>query len=141
MEILTRPLEDALADLVTNMGLFGEARPDTPPAQKKAFRSASIQSFEFTYALAIKLIDRLLLARGAAAEEIESLEFLPRMRLAWEKGIVRDPLAWAAYRAHRNATSHAYMEAKAIEVYGALAAFVDDVRFVLRRAREGAHAD
>jgi nucleotidyltransferase substrate binding protein (TIGR01987 family) len=88
----------------------------------------------------MKLIDRLLLARGMPAEEIEALEFQPRMRVAWEKGIVRDPLAWVTYRAHRNATSHAYREAKAVEVYGALAPFVEDVTFLLRRAREGADA-
>lgn len=140
VELLTRPLADALADLIANMDLHDRAPADTPAAEKKAFRTASIQSFEFTYALAVKMIDRLLAADSAAPEEIEDMELQPRMRMAWEKGYVRDADAWADYRARRNITSHTYQEAKAVEVYAVLAAFVADVRILLDKARKASDA-
>ena len=140
MELLTRPLEKALARLELHIGLTESSLGGSDPNLAEAFRTASIKSFEFTYALAIAMIDRVLAMDSRNPEEIEDMDFQERMRMAWEKGYLKAAEAWVRYRAYRNITSHTYREEKAIEVYAVLPDFVDAVRYLLAKAETVSHA-
>ena len=83
---------------------------------KPHLRSAVIQSFEFTYELSLRSLRRLMIERASAADRITDLSFNALLRMAADAGLVADPLAWRTWRELRNATSHAYEEAKAQQV-------------------------
>src|SRR5258706_13956303 len=108
MELLTSPLEKALAQLELHIGLAESSLAESDVALRSTFRTAAIKSFEFTYALAIAMIDRLLMMDSRNPEEVEDMDFQERMRAAWEKGYVGTAEEWVGYRAYRNITSHTY---------------------------------
>jgi nucleotidyltransferase substrate binding protein (TIGR01987 family) len=140
MELLTSPLEKALAQLELHIGLAESSLAESDVALRSTFRTAAIKSFEFTYALAIAMIDRLLMMDSRNPEEVEDMDFQERMRAAWEKGYVRAAEDWVGYRAYRNITSHTYREEKAAEVYAVLPGFVEGVNHLLAKAESAAHA-
>lgn len=115
-------LQEALA--------FWQAQPDGT-ALKPHLRSAVIQSFEFSYELSVRLLRRVLIERAAAADLVADLSFNDLLRAAADAGLLADPLRWRAWRELRNATSHAYDEAKAQAVATGASTFVDDAASLL----------
>ncbi|WP_137895041.1 nucleotidyltransferase substrate binding protein [Ramlibacter sp. 2FC] len=59
------------------------------------------------------------------------LSFNDLLRRAADAGLVADPLAWRGWREMRNATSHAYDEARAQEVAEGAIRFARDAALVL----------
>jgi nucleotidyltransferase substrate binding protein (TIGR01987 family) len=87
-------------------------------------RDALIQRFEFTFELAWKAMHYWLITEGEAVPPITGAT----LRMALLAGLINDAEVWQRVRDHRNATSHTYNEAKAVEVAafvrtGAVAAF------------------
>lgn len=115
-------LQEALA--------FWQAQPDGT-ALKPHLRSAVIQSFEFSYELSVRLLRRVLIERAAAADLVADLSFNDLLRAGADAGLLSDPLRWRAWRELRNATSHAYDEAKAQAVATGASTFVDDAASLL----------
>ena len=83
---------------------------------KPHLRSSVIQSFEFSYELALRSLRRVLIERAGSADRIADLSFNELLRSAADAGLLSDPGAWRVWRELRNATSHAYDEAKAEQV-------------------------
>lgn len=121
-------LQEALA--------FWQAQPDGT-ALKPHLRSAVIQSFEFSYELSVRLLRRVLIERAAAADLVADLSFNDLLRVAADAGLLTDPLRWRAWRELRNATSHAYDEAKAQAVATGAGTFVDDAASLLAAMEAG----
>lgn len=90
-----------------------------------------IQSFEFSYELAVRLLRRVLIERAEAADLVADLAFNDLLRRAADAGLVPDPLAWRDWREMRNATSHAYDEARAQEVAEGAIRFAVDATALL----------
>jgi nucleotidyltransferase substrate binding protein (TIGR01987 family) len=88
-------------------------------------RDSVIQRFEFTYELAWKALKRYL-EQEEGAENVDALQRRDLFRMAAEKRLVDDPIAWFGYHRARNETVHTYQEAKADEVYAIAATFVKD---------------
>ncbi len=102
-------------------------------------RDGLIQRFEFTYDLAHKMMRRVLEAAAANPEEIDRMTFPALIRTASEQGFLKEGWPqWRTYREMRNITSHTYDEAKALQVAGAIPAFLEEARFLLDRLKEGA---
>jgi nucleotidyltransferase substrate binding protein (TIGR01987 family) len=119
-------LRKALAMLLEAID-FWHAQPDGAPL-KPHLRSAVIQSFEFTYELAVRLMRRVLIERAESADRVTDLSFNDLLRLAADAGLLADGNRWREWREMRNATSHAYDERKAQAVaVGAQAFCVDAV--------------
>jgi nucleotidyltransferase substrate binding protein (TIGR01987 family) len=98
-------------------------------------RDSVIQRFEFTYELSWKALKRYL----EEDEGTENVDVLPRRdlyRMAAEKGLLDDPVAWFAYHRARNETVHTYQEAKAEEVYAVAARFVAAAADLLKRLED-----
>lgn len=98
---------------------------------KPHLRSAVIQSFEFSYELSVRSLRRALVERAASGDRITDLSFNDLLRAAADAGLIRDPSAWRVWRELRNATSHAYDEAKAERVAADAQAFCVDARALL----------
>jgi len=118
------PLRRALAMLREALE-FWRAQADGTPL-KPHLRSAVIQSFEFSYELAVRLMRRVLVERAVAAPEVTDLSFNDLLRTAARAGLLAEPLRWREWRELRNATSHAYDEHTAQAVAGKAAAFLID---------------
>ena len=132
MKLNTEVLEKALNQLEKTIR-FCEKEPD---AEKKIMlRTASIQSFEYTYELAFKMLRRQL-EQIESAPEIERMNFRDLIRTGAEKGFIDEPQAWFDFREKRNLTSHAYDEPKAGEVYSALSDFAQRARFLIDQLKK-----
>jgi nucleotidyltransferase substrate binding protein (TIGR01987 family) len=107
----TGPLRRAVATLREAVELWIEQPAGS--RLKPHLRSAVVQSFEYSYELAVRTMRRVLIERAEAADLVTDLSFNDLMRLAADAGLMDDPLRWREWREMRNATSHAYDEAKA----------------------------
>ena len=108
------PLRRALGWLTEALALW-HAQP-VGAVLKPHLRSAVIQSFEFTYELSLRSLRRVLIERSGSADRITDLSFNDLLRHGADAGLLTDPAAWRVWRELRNATSHAYDEAKAEQV-------------------------
>ena len=90
-----------------------------------------IQSFEFSYELSVRMLRRVLMERSTSPPSVAELSFADLMRAAADAGWLADPQAWRAWRELRNATSHAYSEAKAQAVAEQAMGFAADASTLL----------
>ena len=129
-------LEDAVAQLQKSFDyLHGDlARTDSDLRQQ--FRAATIQAFEFTYELAVKMIQRQLAQIAATPETLRKMDFADQMRDAADAGIVRDALPFIGYRELRNKTSHTCDADRAEETVSVIGEFLRDVRFLLQELQK-----
>lgn len=123
------PLRKAQA-LLSEAVLFWNAQPEGTPL-KPHLRSAVIQSFEFTCELSIRLLRRVLIERAASADRVVDLSFNDLLRVAADAGLLADTQRWREWREMRNATGHAYDEAKAQAVAVRAASFASDASTLL----------
>ncbi len=98
---------------------------------KPHLRSAVIQSFEFSYELSLRSLRRVLIERAGSADRITDLSFNELLRHAADAGLIPEPVAWRVWRELRNATSHAYDEAKAEQVAQDAGRFCTDAQALL----------
>ncbi len=100
---------------------------------KPHLRSAVIQSFEYTYELAVRSVRRALLERAESADAVKDLSYNDVLRSALDAGLAMDFDAWRSWRDMRNGTSHAYEEERAQDMAERAAAFIADVHTLLPR--------
>jgi nucleotidyltransferase substrate binding protein (TIGR01987 family) len=131
--IVTSPLTAALAQLKKNAALPQSAIGRDHPELVEAFRAATIQSFAYTYELAMRMMRRGLESRASTPAEIDQMPFKTLVRTAAEKGFVDDPAAWVLFRDKRHITSHANDEAEALDVLAVIPQFIEKVAFLLDR--------
>jgi nucleotidyltransferase substrate binding protein (TIGR01987 family) len=94
----------------------------------KFIRDACIQRFEYSYELAHKMLRRYLAASEPAVHE---MSFPSLIRLGYERGLLAQSWdVWTQFRDARNATSHAYDEAKANEVVEKIPSFAAAAHFM-----------
>jgi nucleotidyltransferase substrate binding protein (TIGR01987 family) len=94
------------------------------------FRAASIQAFEFTYEVAFKMLKRRL-ELTVTSSEIDQMTYMQVIRSAAEAGLITDVARFRDYREKRNITSQSYNSEKAETIVSILAAFTEDIRFLL----------
>ena len=98
---------------------------------KPHLRSAVIQSFKFSYELCVRNLRRVLIERAGSADRVTDLSFNDLLRDAADAGLLPDPSAWRVWRELRNATSHAYDEARAEQVARDAGLFCVDAKALL----------
>lgn len=130
MKLELSSFEKALASL-------DEALAEFDRTQSQFVKDACIQRFEYTYELAHKLLKRQLEAMSPNASEIDQMSFPDMIRTGAERGLLAQSWDhWKYFRDARNATSHAYNEKKANEVFVRIPAFRDEAAFLLARLQE-----
>lgn len=130
------PLRRALDRLAEALTLWQGL--DAASVLKPHLRSAVIQSFEFSYELSVRSLRRVLVERSASADRITDLSFNDLLRAAADAGLVADPATWRVWRELRNATSHAYDEARAEQVAADAQAFCADAHALLQALESAA---
>ena len=100
------------------------------------FRAASIQAFEYSYELCVKMLELQLALTAPSAQTIDHLSFRDLVRTGAEKGLVADPEKWFQFRELRNMTAHTYDEAKADRVYKFLPDFLNSAKTLLQKLSE-----
>ena len=103
---------------------------------REQFRAATIQAFEFSYELAVKMIRRQLALIVANPDELREIDFADLMRDAADAGIVRDAPSYLQYREIRNRTFHTYNAERAEETVAAMDEFLRDMRLLLKELGE-----
>ena len=130
MKLELSSFEKALASL-------DEALAEYDRTQSQFVKDACIQRFEYTYELAHKLLKRQLEAMSPNPSEIDQMSFPEMIRSGAERGLLANGWdEWRRFRDARNATSHAYNEKKANEVFVRIPAFRDEAAFLLARLQE-----
>ena len=129
-------LEDAVAQLQRSFDYLHGDLARTDSGLREQFRAATIQVFEFTYELAVKMIQRQLAQIAANPNALREMDFADRMRDAADAGIVREALPFIRYRELRNKTSHTYDADRAEETVLVTDEFLRDMRFLLRELQK-----
>ena len=102
----------------------------------KTFLSKTLvyNALNITYELSHKLLKRQLEAMSAAAETIDTMSFQHLIRHGAETGLLLHSWdVWKKYREARNATSHAYNEEKANEVFEIIPDFYREAKYLLEK--------
>lgn len=106
MGVSTTELEKAIKSLEEALDLHQNSRTE---AEKKAFRDAVIQRFEFSIELSWKTAMKVLGSTAAAPK--------PAIREMARNNLINDPESWFKFIDARNETSHTYDEDVAQKVY------------------------
>lgn len=94
-------------------------------------RDSCIQRFEYTYELSHKMLKRHLEHISSTPIDIDYMSIQELIRTGAEKGLLKHSWdKWRLYRAARNATSHAYNEHKAQEVFTIIPEFYAEADYL-----------
>ncbi len=118
-----------IAPLLKAFKKFEAFRVHTNTEQEKA---GAIQSFEYCFELAWKIMKKLLEQRGKIANSPKET-----FRMAALEGFIRDPEIWFTFLMMRNLTVHTYEEDEAEKVVAILPDFSEEVHAFLKNI--GAH--
>ena len=112
--------ENALNSLIDILVIYDKNPDDI------IVRDATIQRFEYTYSLALKMLSRFI--NKESKEITHTMTFNQLIRTANQFGLLKSNLEiWDDYRQKRNSTSHTYDEAIALEVMSIVPNFKDEV--------------
>ena len=104
--------------------------------QNEYVRDSVIQRFEYTYALAVKFIQRYIELNTPNQEDLSTLTFNQLIRQANEMGILLNDLEqWIIYRQKRNITSHTYNIEKAKEVISIVGKFIEEIEYLITKLK------
>ena len=129
-------LENAVAQLQRSFDYLHSDLARNDAGLREQFRAATIQAFEFSYELAVRMIRRQLAQIVANPDELREIDFADLMRDAADAGIVRDAPSYMRYREMRNRTSHTYNADRAEETAAAMDEFLSDLRLLLKELEE-----
>ena len=121
--------ENALKSLIDILTMYDKNPDDI------VIRDATIQRFEYTYSLALKMLSRFI--NKESKEITHTMTFNQLIRTANQFGLLKSNLEiWDDYRQKRNSTSHTYDETIALEVMSIVPNFKDDAEFLLNKLKE-----
>ena len=129
-------LESAVAQLQRSFDYLHSDLAQEDSGLYEQFRAATIQAFEFSYELAIRMIRKQLAQIVANPDALREMDFADLMRDAAGAGIIHDAPSYMRYRELRNATSHTYNAERAEATVDVADEFLQDMLFLLRELRE-----
>lgn len=121
------PLSKAVATLASALHETAERKDDL------LARDGCIQRFEYTYELCVKSLRRQLDEMADSPGEIDALGYKDMLRVAVERGLIADAVAWFGFRELRNTTSHAYDPDKAAQVFSGIPDFLAHAQLLLNQ--------
>ena len=136
MKLQLGPLDKALRQLQASLDYLNSDRAKKDRSLAAQFRGASIQAFEYSYELAVKMIRRRLAQIVPTPQDLSQATFADLMRAAADAGLVKDVKRFLVYRDARNRTSHTYEEKTASEVAREIPSFLKDAGFLLTQLRK-----
>lgn len=106
--------------------VFEKFRQNLNSEQEKA---GAVQSFEFCYELAWKLMKRILESRGL---EVGSPK--DTFRKAWEEGLITNPEIWFEFQQKRNLSVHTYNQDCLEDIIKSFESFSYELALFLNKA-------
>jgi nucleotidyltransferase substrate binding protein (TIGR01987 family) len=125
--------ENSLSQLKKHYGL---ALNENDIEIKFAFKTATIQSFEYVYEIAIKMTKRILKNNLISESEINIMSFKDIIRKAAQFNLIDKPENWFSYREKRNITSHAYDFDKSELIFQDIENFIKDSQNLLEKLKD-----
>lgn len=125
-------LETAVSQLRKSFDYVHSDLAKNDSGLRDQFRAATVQAFEFSYELAIKMVRRQLARIVANPDALRASDFADVMREAADARIIRDALSFMRYRELRNMTSHTYNADQAEATVAAVNDFLSDMAFLLK---------
>lgn len=121
----------AISQLETALAYAESDRAGHDPILARLLRAATIQAFEYTYELSVKMLRRYLEEASASPGTVHEMTFNELIRLGYDQGLLHAELsAWKLFRQNRGTTSHGYDEDKAQDVYEAIPTFLNEARYL-----------
>lgn len=117
--------EKAVRSLEEAIELHDGAKSDS---ERKAFRDAAIQRFEFSIELSWKISMKVLGSTTAAAKIA--------IREMARNNLIDNPVAWIKFIEDRNETSHSYDELVAQKVYSVIVDFLPHAKKLILKLNE-----
>ena len=137
MSLDLTPLDNAIDQLAEALDLCDSDIARNDPKLMKHLRAATIQAFEFTYEVSLKMLRRYMTLNADSPAEIDHMTFSNFIRNVYGKNLVRsDLVTWRRYRKSRGTTSHTYNEDKAQKIFEGIPDFLDEARYVLNQLQE-----
>lgn len=127
------PLRNAIAALAAAIETVSDSAwfHGQSQAVRNTLLAGTIQSFEFVYELAVKLLRRQLGRIAASSDDVRAAGFRDMLRIGGEMGLISDVEAWFRYRDMRNRSAHTYDQAQALALYQDIPGFLTDARALL----------
>lgn len=120
MSVSIQELEKAINSLDEALELYKSAADDS---QRRAFRDAAIQRFEFSIELSWKTSMKILGSGTVAAKNA--------IRDMARSNLITDPTQWINFIDCRNETSHSYDEDVAKKVFAVIQQFLPEAQTLL----------
>jgi len=136
MKLEFSPLEKALDQLRKSLDFLNSPMAKKDAALYAQFRGASIQAFEYSYELAIKMIRRQLAQIVSNPQDLAQSTFADLIRSAADAGLLRDVKNFLVYRDARNRTNHTYEEDTAEDVVKVIPDFSKEASFLVEQLRK-----
>ena len=128
-------LEKAVAQLQKSFDYLHSDLAREDPDLRVQFRAATIQAFEFSYELAVRVIRRQLAQIVASPDQLHEMDFADLMRDAAGARIIPDAQSYMRYREMRNKTSHTYNVELAEKTVAQMDGFLRDMNYLLDQLR------
>ena len=135
MKLQITPYEKALDQLKKSLDYMDSPMAKKDVALHAQFRGATIQAFEYSYELAVKMIRRQLAQMVPNPQDLAQMTFADLIRMAADAGLVKDVKRFLVYRDARNRTSYTYEEDAAEDVVKVVPDFLQDASFLLEELR------
>ncbi len=100
-------------------------KSNTSDVERKLFRDAGIQRFEFCVELAWKVSKKVMETRSSAPKEV--------VREMAQAGLIENPENWFGYLEARNLSSHSYDEKIAEKIQSLFLNFQQDANLLLKQ--------
>jgi len=125
MGVSVLELEKAIVSLREAIALYDMTEKET---EKKAFRDAAIQRFEFSIELSWKTSMKVLGSTTASSKNA--------IREMARNNLIDDPTSWLKFVDARNETSHSYDEDVARKVYEKVLVFLPFAQNLLEKLKQ-----
>ena len=136
MKLQISPYEKALGQLRKSLDYFQSPMAKKDLALYAQFRGASIQAFEYSFELAVKMIRRQLAQIVPNPLDLVQMTFADLLQTAADAGLIDNVKRFLTYRNARNQTNHTYDEDKAADVAKVIPDFLKDASFLLEQLRK-----
>ena len=136
MKLNLSALEKSVSQLERSLNYLGSELARKDPALREQFSAATIQAFEYTYELTIKMIRRQLAQIVSNPEELKTMNYKDFLRTAGEAGLIKNFEAYVFYREMRNLTAHTYDANEAEKIVAETGKFLSDAKTVLSELKK-----
>jgi nucleotidyltransferase substrate binding protein (TIGR01987 family) len=136
MKLDISSFEKAVGQLAKSVSYLNSELAKKDAGLREQFRAATVQTFEYTYELAVKMLRRQLERISPAPDSISKMDFMDLVRTAAQAGLLKNVAAWKRYREKRNITSHIYDAEEAEDVISVVGGFLKDMRSLLKELQK-----